>query len=75
MIYYIRNSKTEKAVQSYEKIFFNSIPPPVHYYYFYFLLTLTNISFQDCKVFHGVFIVIRRTLRVKKLFKSKRVKK
>ena len=28
MIYYIRNSKIEKAVQSYKKNILNSIPPP-----------------------------------------------
>lgn len=59
VIYYIRNSKIEKAVQSYKKNILNSIPPPVHHYDFYFLLTLTSIYFQDCKVFHSVFVVIR----------------
>lgn len=58
MIYYIRNSKIEKAVQSYEKNIFSSISPRPSLLLL-FLLTLTNIYFQDCKVFHSVFIVIR----------------
>lgn len=51
MIYYIRNSKIEKAVQSYKKNIFSSIPPPVHHYDFYFLLTLTTYIFKIVKFF------------------------